>query len=204
MAALTRYLKMLEATRPSIIIATGPAGTSKTYSACHVGTRRVQAGQYDRLVLTRPAVSAGEDLGYLPGNLEEKMMPWIQPCVDAIGLPAFKKMSQAGKIEICPIAFMRGRTFENCFIVADEMQNATRTQMLMALTRIGFDSKLVVTGDLSQCDSQTDGLHDLVWRVRGAQSEELVHLEFDETEIRRHPVVREVLGLYKTKKNISL
>lgn len=201
MAVLTRYLKLLEATRPTILVATGPAGTSKTYSACHVGIRRVQAGQYDRLVLTRPAVSAGEDLGYLPGTLEEKMLPWIQPCIDAIGHPAFKKLSQSGKIEICPIAYMRGRTFENCFIVADEMQNATQSQVLMALTRIGFDSKLIVTGDLNQMDNSANGLGDLVWRVKNRQSSDLIHIEFDETEIRRHPVVKEVLDLYVNKNN---
>lgn len=196
MANLTRYLKLLEAVRPTIVVATGPAGTSKTYSACHVGTRRVQAGQYDRLVLTRPAVSAGEEIGYLPGTLEEKMMPWIQPCIDAIGLPAFRKLSQAGKIEICPIAFMRGRTFENCYIVADEMQNATKSQLVMALTRIGFDSKFVLTGDLDQCDNQHSGLSDLVSRLRDNQTEEVMHVQFDKTEIRRHPVVKQVLDLY--------
>lgn len=203
MAMLARYLKLLEAARPTVLVATGPAGTSKTYSACHVGTRRVQAGQYDRLVLTRPAVSAGEELGFLPGTMEEKMMPWLAPCVDAIGLPAFRKLSQAGKIEICPIAFMRGRTFENCFIVADEMQNATSAQILMTLTRIGFDSKLVLTGDLDQTDTANTGLEDLVLRLRRNQSPELAHIEFDATEIRRHPVVREVLGLY-SEKNVSL
>jgi phosphate starvation-inducible PhoH-like protein len=142
----------------------------------------------------------GETLGYLPGTLDEKMQPWIQPCVDAIGTPALKRLNQSGKIEICPMAFMRGRTFENCFIVADEMQNATPQQLMMILTRIGFDSKLVLTGDVTQADRPDGGLLDLLRRVESSDSQEISQVKFDASEIRRHPVVRDILSLYE--KNI--
>ena len=198
MASLSRYLKLLETSRPSVVIATGPAGTSKTYTACSVGSKRVLAGQYDRLVLTRPTVTVdGESLGFLPGTLDEKMQPWIQPCADAIGMSALKKLNQSGKIEVCPLAFMRGRTFEKCFVVADEMQNATPQQILMILTRIGFDTKLVITGDVTQSDRPDGGLSDLLRRVGSSESQDVSQVKFDASEIRRHPVVREVLRLYE-------
>jgi phosphate starvation-inducible PhoH-like protein len=139
----------------------------------------------------------GESLGFLPGTLDEKMQPWIQPCADAIGIPALKKLNQTGKIEVCPLAFMRGRTFENCFVVADEMQNATPQQILMILTRIGFDTKLVITGDVTQSDRPDGGLADLLRRVGSSESSEVSQVKFDASEIRRHPVVREVLRLYE-------
>jgi phosphate starvation-inducible PhoH-like protein len=202
MASLAKYLKLLETQRPTIVLATGPAGTSKTYTACSIGSKRVLSGQYDKLVLTRPTVTVdGETLGYLPGSLDEKMQPWIQPCIDAIGTPALKRLNQAGKIEVCPMAFMRGRTFENCFIVADEMQNATPQQLMMILTRIGFDTKLVLTGDVTQADRKDGGLVDLLRRVESSESSEISQVKFDASEIRRHPVVGEILGLYE--KNIS-
>lgn len=202
MASLAKYLKLLETQRPTIVLATGPAGTSKTYTACSIGSKRVLSGQYDKLVLTRPTVTVdGETLGFLPGSLDEKMQPWIQPCIDAIGTPALKRLNQAGKIEVCPMAFMRGRTFENCFIVADEMQNATPQQLMMILTRIGFDTKLVLTGDVTQADRKDGGLVDLLRRVESSESSEISQVKFDASEIRRHPVVGEILGLYE--KNIS-
>ena len=198
MASLARYIKLLETKSPSIVISTGPAGTSKTYTACNVGSKRVLIGQYDKLILTRPTVTVdGESLGFLPGTLDEKMQPWIQPCADAIGIPALKKLNQTGKIEVCPLAFMRGRTFENCFVVADEMQNATPQQILMILTRIGFDTKLVITGDVTQSDRPDGGLADLLRRVGSSESSEVSQVKFDASEIRRHPVVREVLRLYE-------
>jgi phosphate starvation-inducible PhoH-like protein len=201
MSSLARYLTLLKTTKPAVVLATGPAGTSKTYTACSVGSKSVLAGTYDKLILTRPTVTVdGEMLGYLPGTLDEKMQPWIQPCVDAIGTPAFRRLNQAGKIEICPMAFMRGRTFENCFIVADEMQNATPQQLMMILTRIGFDSKLVLTGDVTQADRPDGGLVDLLRRVETSDSLEISQVKFDASEIRRHPVVKDILSLYE--KNI--
>jgi phosphate starvation-inducible PhoH-like protein len=202
MGSIVRYLDLLQAVRPAVVLATGPAGTSKTYTACSVGSKSVLSGQYARLILTRPTVTVdGENLGYLPGSLDEKMQPWIQPCTDAIGAQALRRLNQTGKIEVCPMAFMRGRTFENCFIVADEMQNATPQQLMMILTRIGFDTKLVLTGDVTQADRSDGGLLDLLRRVESSESSEISQVKFDASEIRRHPVVREILGLYE--KNIS-
>ncbi len=199
MGSLSRYIRLLETAKPHVLVATGPAGTSKTYSACTVGTRKVLSGDYRKLVLTRPTVSVEcEELGYLPGNLNDKMLPWIQPCIDAVGAPSFRRLSQEGRIEICPLGLMRGRTFENCFVVADEMQNATLSQILMVLTRIGFDTKMVLTGDPDQSDIE-GGFPDLVSRVDSFGSDEIQVVKMDEHDIRRSPVVQKVLKMYGSK-----
>ena len=198
-----RYIRLLEAVKPHVLVATGPAGTSKTYSACNVGARKVLSGDYRKLVLTRPTVAVEcEELGYLPGNLNEKMLPWIQPCIDAVGAPSFRRLSQEGRIEICPLGLMRGRPFENCFVVADEMQNATASQLLMVLTRIGFDTKMVLTGDPDQSDLvDQGGLMDLVKRIERFSTEEddVQVLKMDHQDIRRSPVVQKVLKMYAQK-----
>lgn len=200
MGAVSRYVRLLEAARPAIVIATGPAGTSKTYSACNVGVRKVLAGEYRKLVLTRPTVTVEcEELGYLPGNLNEKMLPWIQPCIDAIGAPAFKRMTQEGRFEICPLGLMRGRTFENSFVVADEMQNASETQIIMALTRIGFDTKMVLTGDPEQSDIDKSGFVDLVNKATALDAEDIQVIRFGHEDIRRSPIVSKVLRMYGKK-----
>lgn len=201
MGAVSRYVRLLEAARPAIVIATGPAGTSKTYSACNVGVRKVLAGEYRKLVLTRPTVSVEcEELGYLPGNLNDKMLPWIQPCIDAIGAPAFRRMTQEGRFEIVPLGLMRGRTFENSFVVADEMQNASESQILMALTRIGFDTKMVLTGDPDQSDIDKSGFTDLVKRV-SASDDDIQVISFGHEDIRRSPIVSKILRMYEQKKS---
>jgi phosphate starvation-inducible PhoH-like protein len=197
MGSISRYVKLLEATRPAVVIATGPAGTSKTYNACAVGVRKVLSGQYKKLVLTRPTVTVEcEELGYLPGDLNDKMLPWIQPCIDAIGAPAFRKLNQEGKFEICPLGLMRGRTFENSFVIADEMQNASESQIVLALTRIGFDTKMVLTGDPSQTDIDKSGFTDLVRRIRIDSDEDFQVMQFGHEDIRRSPVVSKILRLY--------
>lgn len=165
------YFKLLEAPKPSIVIAYGPAGTGKTMIACHVGIRNLQQGAVGKLILTRPAVSVEEQHGFLPGTLEEKMEPWLKPVFDVFhqyySPQKVQHMLKQQILEICPLAYMRGRTFENAWIIADESQNMTPNQMLMLLTRIGEGSKMIVTGDIRQHDRgyERNGLSDLLHRI---------------------------------------
>lgn len=167
-----RYFKLLEAPSPAIVVSYGPAGTGKTMIACHIGIRNLQQGIVSKLVLTRPAVSVEEQHGFLPGTLEEKMEPWLKPVFDVFyqyySPPKVQNMIKQQVLEICPLAYMRGRTFENAWIIADESQNMTPNQMLMLLTRIGDGSKMVVTGDIRQHDRgyERNGLSDLLTRLR--------------------------------------
>jgi phosphate starvation-inducible PhoH-like protein len=188
---MNNYIKLLESPKPSIVIVTGPSGTGKTMQACKVGQKQMYNGMYDRLVLTRPAVTtSNESIGYIPGDIDEKMNPWLKPALDYLG-PHQKKL------EVCPLAFMRGRTFDKSWIVADEMQNSTKEQMLMLLTRIGLGSKLVVIGDTQQSDlvsTAYTGLDDLLNRL--VVSDEIAHVRLK--DIYRSPIVKEVLRMYST------
>ena len=196
------YLSKLYAEHTSIVLAIGPAGTGKTMLAVQYGIKLFQEGKVDRIVVTRPAVSVDEDLGFLPGDLNEKMAPWTRPIFDVLGEYYQKKeianMLEEGTIEISPLAYMRGRTFKNAYIVADEMQNATINQMKMLLTRLGEGSKMVVTGDLAQADRLSDnGLIDFCNLLE--QKEYLEHIDiirFDNKDIERHNAVKEVLAVY--------
>ena len=196
------YLQKLYAEHTSIVLAIGPAGTGKTMLAVQYGIKLFQEGKVDRIVVTRPAVSVDEDLGFLPGDLNEKMAPWTRPIFDVLGEYYQKKeianMLEEGTIEISPLAYMRGRTFKNAYIVADEMQNATVNQMKMLLTRLGEGSKMVVTGDLAQADRVSDnGLIDFCNLLE--QKEYLEHIDiirFDAKDIERHNAVKEVLAVY--------
>ena len=196
------YLSKLYAEHTSIVLAIGPAGTGKTMLAVQYGIKLFQEGKVDRIVVTRPAVSVDEDLGFLPGDLNEKMAPWTRPIFDVLGEYYQKKeianMLEEGVIEISPLAYMRGRTFKNAYIVADEMQNATVNQMKMLLTRLGEGSKMVVTGDLAQADRLSDnGLIDFCNLLE--QKEYLEHIDiirFDNKDIERHNAVKEVLAVY--------
>jgi len=196
------YLQKLYAETTSIVLAIGPAGTGKTMLAVQYGIKLFQEGKVDRIVVTRPAVSVDEDLGFLPGDLNEKMAPWTRPIFDVLGEYYQKKeianMLEEGVIEISPLAYMRGRTFKNAYIVADEMQNATQNQMKMLLTRLGEGSKMVVTGDLAQADRLSDnGLIDFCNLLE--QKEYLEHIDiirFDAKDIERHNAVKEVLAIY--------
>ena len=196
------YLTKLYEESTSIVLAIGPAGTGKTMLAVQFGVKLFQEGKVDRIVVTRPAVSVDEDLGFLPGDLNEKMAPWTRPIFDVLGEYYQKKeiarMLEEGTIEISPLAYMRGRTFKNAYIVADEMQNATVNQMKMLLTRLGEGSKMVVTGDLAQADRLSDnGLIDFCNLLK--QKEYLEHIdiiEFDARDIERHNAVKEVLAVY--------
>jgi len=196
------YLQKLYEEATSIVLAIGPAGTGKTMLAVQHGIKMFQEGKVDKIVVTRPAVSVDEDLGFLPGDLNEKMAPWTRPIFDVLGeyyqQKEIAKMLEEGVIEISPLAYMRGRTFKNAYIVADEMQNATVNQMKMLLTRLGEGSKMVVTGDLAQADRLSDnGLIDFCNLL--AQKEYLEHIDiiqFEAKDIERHNAVKEVLSVY--------
>jgi phosphate starvation-inducible PhoH-like protein len=201
--ALVQCLKLKS---NKIIFITGPAGTGKTLFATEYGIHHFLTGTYDKIVFTRPSVSVDEDLGYLPGTLEEKMAPWIRPIYDIlyhfVSPKEVQTLIEDKAIEIAPLGFMRGRTFKNTWIVADEMQNSTISQMKMLLTRLGENSRLIITGDLEQFDRirtaipELNGLEDFLMKFRNRQSNSIVSIEFDRTDIQREEVVKEILDIY--------
>ena len=198
-----KLLGFLQNPNYKIIIASGPAGTGKTLFSIEQGIKKFIEGKVDKLILTRPSVSVDENLGFLPGTLEEKMMPWMRPIYDIfynfISPKEIEKLIEEKIIEICPLGFMRGRTFKNAWIVADEMQNSTISQMKMLLTRIGENTKLVITGDLEQNDlKDKNGLEDFLDKMKGKRSNSINSVEFNNEDIEREDVVKEVLDLYQT------
>jgi phosphate starvation-inducible PhoH-like protein len=189
------YLRVIQSHKP-IVIATGPAGSGKTMFGCQVAAEKLANKECKRLILTRPIVAADEDMGYLPGEMERKMEPWIRPMMDV-----FENYLTRNQLEkhVCvePLGFMRGRTFNDSFIIADEMQNSTPNQMKMLLTRLGDNSKLIVMGDLKQSDlGPRNGLADVVKRIKGLDLEYIEHVIMDDEDILRHPAVAEILKLY--------
>jgi phosphate starvation-inducible PhoH-like protein len=195
------YLQKLQDERKNIVFAVGPAGTGKTLLAVLNGIKLLQEGVIDRIIVTRPAVSVDEDIGFLPGTLNEKMAPWTRPIFDVLGeyyqTKEIAAMLEDGTIEISPLAYMRGRTFKNAYIIADEMQNATQNQMKMLLTRLGENSTMVVTGDLAQADRLKDnGLIDFIGKIEGRKTQHIDVVRFDHRDIERHRAVAEVLNLY--------
>ncbi len=195
------YLFKLHDDTKNIIFAIGPAGTGKTLLAVQMGIKLYQEGKVDKIIVTRPAVSVDEDIGFLPGTLNEKMAPWTRPIFDVLGdyypQKNIENMLYEGIVEISPLAYMRGRTFKNAYIIADEMQNATPNQMKMLLTRLGENSKMVVTGDLNQADRLKDnGLIDFVEKIKGHRLDHIDVVYFDQNDIERHDAVREVLEVY--------
>ena len=196
-----QYLEKLQDESKCIVIAIGPAGTGKTMLAVQNGIKMYQEGLVDKIIVTRPAVSVDEDLGFLPGTLNEKMAPWTRPIFDVLGeyyqTKDIARMLDEGVIEISPLAYMRGRTFKNAYIVADECQNTTINQMKMLLTRLGEGSKMVVTGDLAQADRLSDnGLVDFCNLLASKSLKHIDIIEFDHKDIERHHAVKEVLHLY--------
>jgi phosphate starvation-inducible PhoH-like protein len=186
-----------------IVIAVGPAGTGKSYLAMLAAIRALRTGECDRIVLTRPAVSVDDERhGFLPGDLTAKMEPWTRPLLDILREFYHPRevahMLDDGIIEISPLAFMRGRTFKNAWIVADEMQNATPNQMKMLLTRIGERSRILVTGDVEQTDRTTanNGLLDLAARLREHPRQGLAVCELGVRDVQRHTVITTVLEIY--------
>jgi phosphate starvation-inducible PhoH-like protein len=196
-------VKLVEAvTRNSLTFATGPAGTGKTFLAIAMAVAALEKREIDRIVLVRPAVEAGESLGFLPGDLKEKIAPYLQPMFDALGemMPRtkFKERMEDGTIELAPLAYMRGRTLSRSFVILDEAQNTTTSQMMMLLTRIGARSKAVVTGDPSQCDlgpRETSGLSHACKILEGIDSISIVKLQASDQM--RHPLVRAIIEAYE-------
>jgi len=194
-AGQCQYMRVLQSNKP-IIVATGPAGSGKTMFACQLAAEQLQEKQIKRLILTRPIVAADEDMGYLPGEMERKMEPWTRPMMDVFEQYLTRnQLEQHVRIE--PLGFVRGRTFNDSFIIADEMQNSTPNQMKMLLTRLGNNSKLIVTGDLKQSDlGYRNGLADLVKRIDGLEFKYIEHVTMSDNDILRHPAVAEVLKMY--------
>jgi phosphate starvation-inducible PhoH-like protein len=201
-----KFLNYLRNPDYKIIIASGPAGTGKTLFGIEQGVRNYIMGNYEKLIFTRPVVSVDEDLGYLPGTIEDKMAPWIRPIYDILynfmSPKEVENLLLEKIIEISPLGFMRGRTFKNCWIVADEMQNSTVSQMKMLLTRIGENSRLVITGDCEQHDRkyEINGLEDFLDKIKDRRSNSISSVEFDKSDIERENVVKEVLEIYETNK----
>src|ERR1700690_3068016 len=195
-----RYLEAIE--RNDLVLGVGPAGTGKTYLAVAMAVSALLSKRVSRIILTRPAVEAGERLGFLPGTLQEKVDPYLRPLYDAlyemIEGEKVEKLLERNTIEVAPLAFMRGRTLNDSFIIMDEAQNATPEQMKMALTRQGFNSKMVVTGDITQIDlpyGQRSGLIEVIDVLRGVDGIRFV--QFDDRDVVRHSLVQKIVRAYE-------
>jgi phosphate starvation-inducible PhoH-like protein len=203
------YIKMMQTY--DLVFGLGPAGTGKTYLAVAYGVSLLLSGQIDRIILSRPAVEAGEKLGFLPGDMREKIDPYLRPLYDALHdmLPVeqvIKRMGN-GEIEVAPLAFMRGRTLSNAFVILDEAQNTTPIQMKMFLTRLGMNSRMVITGDLTQVDLPAgvlSGLKDALRALEGVS--EIGYLTFGEEDVVRHSLVSKIVRAYDqyTKNRLNL
>ena len=201
-AKQSEYIKALK--ENDIILALGPAGTGKSFLAVSVAITLLMEKKIDRVILSRPAVEAGEKLGFLPGDMKEKVDPYLRPLYDALyelfGADKIDKKIETGEIEIAPLAFMRGRTLKNCFAILDEAQNATETQIKMFLTRIGENSKLVVNGDPSQVDLITKSNSGLIKSKNILKDiKEIKLIEFDHNDVIRHPLVSKIIRAYQNK-----
>lgn len=208
-----KYYSYLNDDKIKLLFAVGPAGTGKTMLACNNAVKDLKSGKVNKIVLTRPVVPVEEDIGFLPGNINKKMDPWTRPIFDVF-LDFFSQreidlMMYNSVIEISPLAYMRGRTFKNAFIIADEMQNSSPNQMLMLTTRIGLGSKMVVTGDLKQSDKGLDsGLSDFINKFKVYEKREsekynntdinsgIKIVELNNTDIERSPVIVKILDVY--------
>jgi len=200
--AQKRLTTLLGDDGPTVVVVTGPAGCGKTFVAATMGAIALVRGVVDRIVLCRPAVTAGEDHGYLPGNINAKMAPWARPMTDAFKrywtADEIRKMVADEVIELCPLAYCRGRTFERAWVLLDEASSCTPAQMRLMLTRVGEGSRMVVMGDLAQSDiGGINGLRDLEKRMReSGPADDMGAMAFDADDVVRHPVVAEVLRLY--------
>ena len=198
------YIKALK--ENDIVMSVGPAGTGKSFLAVSVGVTLLMEKKIERVILSRPAVEAGEKLGFLPGDMKEKVDPYLRPLYDALyelfGPEKIDKKIETGEIEIAPLAFMRGRTLKNCFAILDEAQNATETQIKMFLTRIGENSKLVVNGDPSQIDLINKSQSGLLKSIQILKNlSEIKVIKFDHNDVVRHPLVSKIIRAYQNKIN---
>ena len=198
------YVNYMKDPKTSLVFAHGPAGTGKTLFACKTGLKQLMDNQIKKLVLTRPTVSVGNDLGYLPGGIDDKMHPWMIPVFDSflqdVSQNTLNNMLSNNYIEICPISYVRGRTFDNAFVIADEMQNSTSIEMKTLLTRIGNNTKLVVTGDLAQSDLpvESNGLDCILSRLdTHCYNDDMIkEVKFEIEDCERSELVKEILRLY--------
>lgn len=186
----------------TITLGAGPAGTGKTYLAVAMAVKAFRAKEVNRIILTRPAVEAGEKLGFLPGDLQQKVDPYLRPLYDALfdmlGAESFQKYQERGSIEVAPLAYMRGRTLDDSFIILDEAQNTTREQMKMFLTRLGFGSKIVVTGDVTQIDLPDGKKSGLVDAMRVLKNIDGIAINiFTEKDVVRHKLVQDIIKAYE-------
>ena len=195
-----KYMKAIQ--KNTITIGVGPAGTGKTYLAVAAAVAAFREKTVNRIILTRPAVEAGERLGFLPGDLQNKVDPYLRPLYDALydmlGAETFQKYQERGSIEVAPLAYMRGRTLDDSFIILDEAQNTTKEQMKMFLTRLGFGSKIVITGDVTQIDlpdDKTSGLKDAVRVLEGVNDIAICRLT--SSDVVRHALVQEIINAYE-------
>ena len=195
--------KYVEAIRKNIVtLGAGPAGTGKTYLAVAMAVTAFRAKEVNRIILTRPAVEAGEKLGFFPGDLQQKVDPYLRPLYDALfdmlGAEAFARYQERGSIEVAPLAYMRGRTLDDSFIILDEAQNTTREQMKMFLTRLGFNSKMVVTGDITQIDLPDGKKSGMLQAMRILKNiPDISICQFTEKDVVRHKLVQEIIKAYE-------
>ena len=197
-----KYLEAIK--KHDIVFGIGPAGTGKTYLAVAMAISALTKREVERIIITRPAVEAGEKLGFLPGDLVEKVSPYLRPIYDAlfdlVGFDRAERFMEKGIVEVAPLAFMRGRTLSNAFVILDEAQNTTSEQMKMFLTRLGFDSKAVITGDITQIDlpkTMKSGLVEALEVLKGVEGIAFVY--FDERDVVRHPLVRRIIKAYEER-----
>lgn len=200
--AQKRYINKIE--NNTVTFGIGPAGTGKSYCAAYVAAEMFKNKEVEKIIITRPVVEAGEEMGFLPGDMNEKFSPYVAPILECLtkmlGKSYVEALIENGKIEMLPLAFMRGHTFNNAFVILDEAQNVSRKQMLLFLTRIGKDSTIVIDGDCDQRDLDVDGLEDAIRRLDATPSVS-VH-EFDLEDIVRSGIVRDVIRAYSTGKRI--
>jgi len=199
-----QYVQAMET--HDLIFGVGPAGTGKTYLAAVAAVSALQSNKFERIILTRPAVEAGESLGFLPGDLQQKIDPYLRPLYDAmhemIGSEKVPQLMERGIIEVAPLAYMRGRTLNNSFIIVDEAQNTTAAQMKMVLTRLGFRSRMVVTGDITQIDLPRHQKSGLIIAMNILKGVEGVSFNmFDKTDVVRHPLVHHIIAAYEDAEN---
>jgi len=204
-----KLVNYLDDKTSKIVISLGPAGTGKTLFSCQKAISDLKKEEINKIIITRPVVTVEEEIGFLPGNIIKKMDPWTKPIFD-IFLEYYSKteldfMLSTGKIEICPLAFMRGRTFKDSFILADEMQNSSPSQMKMLTTRVGDNSKLVITGDLNQSDIlKENGLYDLVSKVERYNNTEMIKIvRFGNSDVERSEIVKKIIEIYSYVKPVN-